>query len=104
MKSDLDARPVFLQKEKTIKGHFLICYLAVLLQRIFQFKILKNQFSSEEICKFFKEFEIVKGENKAVNITAKNRFICELAEATDLPLTNYFLTDLQVKRIMDWDA
>ena len=25
MKSDLDARPVFLQKESTIKGHFLIC-------------------------------------------------------------------------------
>ena len=25
MKSDLDARPVFLQKEETIKGHFLIC-------------------------------------------------------------------------------
>jgi len=34
-KSDLDARPVFLQKEETIKGHFLICYLAVLLERIF---------------------------------------------------------------------
>ena len=39
MKSDLDARPVFLQKENSIKGHFLICYLAVLLERIFQFKI-----------------------------------------------------------------
>jgi hypothetical protein len=26
MKSDLDARPVFVQKESTIKGHFLICY------------------------------------------------------------------------------
>ena len=33
MKSDLDARPVFLQKESTIKGHFLICYIAVLLVR-----------------------------------------------------------------------
>ncbi len=104
MKSDLDARPVFLQKEETIKGHFLICYLAVLLQRIFQFKILNNQYSSEEICKFFKEFEIVKGENKSINITAKNKFICDLAKATDLPLTNYLLTDSQVKRIMNWDA
>ena len=35
MKSDLDARPVFLQKEETIKGHFLICYLTVLLERLF---------------------------------------------------------------------
>ncbi|MFQ9892594.1 MAG: hypothetical protein ACLRWH_05405, partial [Emergencia sp.] len=28
MKSQLDARPVYLQKEDTITGHFLICYLA----------------------------------------------------------------------------
>ena len=28
MKSDLDARPVFLQTEESIKGHFLICYVA----------------------------------------------------------------------------
>ena len=40
MKSQLDARPVYLQKQDTIVGHFLICYLAVLLTRL-QFKILK---------------------------------------------------------------
>ena len=27
MKSDMDARPAFWQREDTIKGHFLICYL-----------------------------------------------------------------------------
>ena len=102
MKSDLDARPVFLQKEDSIKGHFLICYLAVLLQRIFQFKILKNLHSSEEINKFLKEFEIVKGENKSINITSKTKFICDLSRITDLPLTNYFLTESQVKKIMNW--
>lgn len=31
MKSDLDALPAFLQKEETTKGHFLICYITVLL-------------------------------------------------------------------------
>ena len=44
MKSDLDARPVFLQTEESIKGHFLICYVAVLLERILQFKIFENKF------------------------------------------------------------
>ena len=42
MKSQLDARPVYLQKQDTIVGHFLICYLAVLLTRLLQFKILKK--------------------------------------------------------------
>ena len=54
MKSDLDARPVFLQKENSIKGHFLICYLTVLLERIFQFKVLDNKYSTQEIIKFVK--------------------------------------------------
>ena len=61
MKSDLDARPVFLQKESTIKGHFLICYLTVLLERIFQFKILDNAYSTPEIFSFIKDFKVTKG-------------------------------------------
>ena len=49
MKSDLDARPVFLQKENTIKGHFWICYLTVLLERIFQFKILDEKYENVKL-------------------------------------------------------
>jgi len=49
MKSDLDARPAFLQKEDIIKGHFLICYLTVLLERLFQFKVLQEKYSTSEI-------------------------------------------------------
>ena len=58
MKSDLDARPVFLQKEDSIKGHFLICYLAVLLERILQFKVLENKYSTSEIFDFIKSFDL----------------------------------------------
>ena len=46
MKSQLDARPVYLQKKDTIIGHFLICYLAVLLTRLLQFKLLKSNYCS----------------------------------------------------------
>jgi transposase len=55
MKSDLDARPVFLQKTDSIKGHFLICYLAVLLERILQFKILQDQYATTEIFDFINQ-------------------------------------------------
>ena len=60
MKSDLDARPVFLQKEDSIKGHFLICYLAVLLERILQFKVLDNKYSTSEIFDFIRNFKATK--------------------------------------------
>lgn len=34
LKSELDARPVYLQRRDSIYGHFLICYLAVFALRV----------------------------------------------------------------------
>lgn len=100
MKSDLDARPVFLQKEETIKGHFLICYLTVLLERLFQFKVLGNEYSTSDIFQFIKDFKVTKGETKYINTTRSTDFIEELAAKLKLPLTNYFLTETQIKSIL----
>lgn len=99
MKSDLDARPVFLQREDTIKGHFLICYLTVLLERLFQFKVLGNEYSTSDIFQFVKDFKVTKGETKYINTTTSTDFIHDLAARLKLPLTNYFLTETQIKSI-----
>lgn len=101
MKSDLDARPVYLQKENTIKGHFLICYLCVLLERIFQFKILNNKYPSEKIYKFFKEFEVIEADNRYINITRRNDFIFELAELLKLPINQYYLNKKQIEKVLN---
>lgn len=101
MKSDLDARPVFLQKEETIKGHFLICYLTVLLERIFQFKILGNEYPATDIFEFMKDFKVTKGENKYINTTKSTTFIHGLAIKLNLPLTNYYLTETQIRSILN---
>lgn len=98
MKSELDARPVYLQKEDSIKGHFLICYVTVLLLRLFQFKVLKNNYSTYEICSFIKEFRVVKiNDNRYINMTKASSFITELASILNQPITNYYLTDRQIK-------
>ena len=98
MKSDLDARPVYLQLENTIKGHFLICYLTVLLQRIFQFKVLENKYSSSELNEFYKGFQLVEGEDSYTNISIGTDFITELSDMTGLPLDNYFLSPAKLKK------
>ncbi|RRF98301.1 MAG: hypothetical protein DUD39_10400 [Coriobacteriaceae bacterium] len=49
MKSKLDARPVYLQRQSTITGYFLVCYIAVLLMRLLQVKVLGDKFSSRDI-------------------------------------------------------
>ena len=101
MKSDLDARPVFCQKEETIKGHFLICYLTVLLERLFQFKVLENKYATTEIFRFLKNFRVTKAETKYINTATTSDIINELSLKLKLPLTNYFLTETQIRSILN---
>ncbi|TNK81549.1 IS1634 family transposase, partial [Mycoplasmopsis pullorum] len=37
IKTNFEVRPIFLSNEKTIKGHFLICFLALTIQRYLEF-------------------------------------------------------------------
>lgn len=101
MKSQLDARPVYLQKKDTIAGHFLVCYLAVLLTRIFQFKILKNKYCTEEIFDFIHDFRVAKiSDRKYINLTRGSNFIKEFAKYTKLPVTSYFLNKGEIKKML----
>jgi len=102
MKSDLDARPVFVQKKNTIKGHFLICYLTVVLERLFQFKVLENKYSTSEIFGFFKSFKVARIDGKYINTTIDSEFIAHLSEKTSLPLRNYYLSETQIQSILNY--
>lgn len=102
MKSYLDARPVFLQKKASIHGHFLICYLSVLLVRLLQFKVLKSKYCTEKLIKFIREFRVVKLEqDKYVNITPTSELIKDLATELELPITNYYLNESQIKKMLN---
>lgn len=97
MKSELDARPAFVQKEDTIKGHFFICYATVLLERILQFKIFDSKFSSNEIYDFMKSFKVVKErKGRYINIATKTDFIEALRAKLNHPITNFYLTEKQI--------
>ena len=101
MKSQLDARPVYLQKQDTITGHFLICYLAVLLTRLFQIHILNGTFGTEEIFDFMHDFRVAKvSERKYINLTRSSSFIKELSAKTGLPLTSYFLGNEDINKML----
>ncbi|HBN82610.1 MAG TPA: hypothetical protein DDZ89_02100 [Clostridiales bacterium] len=102
MKSDLDVHSEFSLKEDCIKGHFLICYFTVLLERIFQFNVLDDKYSASEVDDFIKSFQVIKDESKYINTTIYTAFINDLSRKFNLPLTNYFLTETQIKSILNY--
>ncbi len=102
MKSQLDARPVYLQKEDTITGHFLICYLCVVLMRLLQIYALKDKYGTEEIFDFIRDFRVAKiSERKYINLTRNSRFIEALSSETGLPLTSYFLGNEGINKVLN---
>lgn len=101
MKSQLDARPVFMQKQETITGHFLICYLSVLLTRLFQIYVLKDEYGTEEIFDFIHDFRVAKiSDRKYINLTRSSSFIKDLTVRTGLPLTSYFLGNEDINKML----
>jgi len=48
LKSDLEGRPIYVRREDRIEGHFLVCFVALLLTKIMENK-LENQYSIKRI-------------------------------------------------------
>jgi len=100
MKSQLDARPAYMQRDESITGHFLICYISVLLERLVQVKVLGNRFCTEDVMGLARGFRAVEAsERKYVNVSKASPIIDELERMTGLPLGNYHLTKGQVDAI-----
>jgi len=68
MKTDFDARPAYTSTPEGIKGHFAICYIALLIYRILERKLylsnpLQNNFSSTQVLTTLKNLNVNKMQN-----------------------------------------
>lgn len=102
MKSELDARPVYLKLKSTIYGHFLICYLSTLIIRLLQIYELKDEDSYQDIFKFIREYHYVLVGNKYINMATRSDFITKLAKKTKLPIMNAMINQKQYEKIMSY--
>lgn len=51
LKSNFEARPIYVSTEKSIRGHFVMCYLALVIERYLEYKLRQSeiQLSTEKI-------------------------------------------------------
>lgn len=59
MKTDFEARPVYVRKKDSIRAHFLICYLALLILRILE-KKLDSEHTTSELISTLREYKLLK--------------------------------------------
>lgn len=102
LKSELDARPVYLQTANRIKGHFLICYLSVLVERLFQFKVLEGKYCSHQVYKFMRDFQVIKlSETRYMNVSTTSDIIKFLDNKYSLCLGNLYMNHRQIERLLE---
>lgn len=101
LKSELDARPVYLQRRESIYGHFLICYLAVFALRVLQIKEFKDEIHTNEIVSFVRNLRVLKNGDSYINLGSKDK-IKRINDRLGLNLTNYFLTDKTIKKLLSF--
>lgn len=89
-KTDLETRPVFVSLKKRIEGHFLTCYIALLILRLLV-KHLDKKYSPEQIIESLRKYQaclikdnvlILKDIGEALNLTLNRRFLrpCEIRQ------------------------
>lgn len=92
MKTDFEARPIYLQREDRIKAHFLICFLALLVYRLLEYK-LKNKYTTEQIIDTLREMRVCELEGYGYIPTYKRTDLTD-----DLHELCGFRTDMQITK------
>lgn len=59
MKTEFEARPVYVRREDRIKAHFLACYMSLLVYRLLERK-LENKYTCEEILKTLRSMQMTR--------------------------------------------
>ena len=63
MKSDFEARPVYLHDQERIKAHFITCFIALIVYHYLE-KSLDEKYTCRQILDFLKEMNFLKFEGK----------------------------------------
>lgn len=80
MKSEFDARPVYLQRDDRIKAHFLTCFISLMIYRILE-KQLNEKFTCENIINTLQEMNMRKiGEQGYIPCYTRNSITDALHE------------------------
>ena len=99
MKSEFEARPVYLSRDERIEAHFITCFIALVVYRLLE-KRLHEEFTCSEIIRELREmnFKEIKGEGYEP-IYTRTDFTDALHEAFGFHTDYQIVTTKQMKKI-----
>ena len=99
MKTDFDARPVYVSREDRIQAHFLICFLALLHFRMLK-KALKTPCTTEQLLHILRSIKFADIEEQGfMPVYERQRITDELHKACGFRTDYQFITKRKMKEI-----
>ena len=106
IKSDLEGRPIYVWTEEHIKAHFLICFIALTIIRIMQYKILKYEnkstlnvdgweqgITAEKIKESLNNFKACSDKKGTCMISKPSAYLEKIAKSLSIDITNLTTID-----------
>lgn len=99
LKTNLNARPVYVSKKENIYGHFLICYTALFLMRILELKILNDKVPANRLFDFIKRFNVVETDESYLNLLSRRKDDNLIFNLFKIPIDSYYLTKKMITNL-----
>lgn len=97
-KSNLDARPVYLTRKDHINAHFLICFIALIIARIVEFR-LNNKYSIEKILETLRRVSCTHVDANHYVFDYANEVTDDINDVFNLNIGQKFMTLGEIKKI-----
>lgn len=98
-KSYLKSRPVFVWTPGHIKGHFLICFIALVITRLLE-KRLGNKYSIPQIIESLKKYSCINIDTNTYQFLYRDEIIDSLAKEFGIELNRKYRTRDQIKKLL----
>lgn len=99
MKTDFEARPVYLNREDRIKAHFLTCFLALLHFRLLK-RSLKDSYTTEQLLRTLRNMKFADVEEQGfMPVYERQKITDDLHEACGFRTDYQFITKRKMKGI-----
>jgi transposase len=101
MKTDFEARPVYVRRDDRIKAHFLTCYISLLVYRLLE-KKLDNLYTCEEILSGLRDMQVtlLSGNNGYVPSYKRTGLTDSLHATFDFRTDYEFITKSSMRNII----
>jgi len=101
IKSEFKARPVYLRTESHINAHFLICFVALLILRVLEYKLHKK-YPVKQIRESLIRYSCSHLDQNYYLFDYRDEILQSLERIFDLDLGNKIMTSAEIKKILQY--